>query len=239
MRLSDFQTAPVVRNFEAERLVGIHARKVHHGVVDYRKTRIVVNPGAVEIYGKDAVAAVTNRQKIHTMLDQMMSEANMTEADAPRLHAALDRLLDSDSEEKPEVGDSDEEEEEETDEAELIEDDGEVNEDPHRKNKIPYDALSLDQLQRTLDKTFGIDDGASLSRSITMDSDSLRLGGPDDVASDAIAKFPIGFDINKRAKASWFNALFTWINKHPEGTKIKDLHQPTLQKLLRELQTAA
>jgi hypothetical protein len=250
-KLSDFTTA---RNPVAEGLVAANAARVHRNFVDYRQTRMLVNPAAFECftqdpvaavrkYGKDAVAAVTKRHKIHTMLDHMMSAANKTQADGERLHAALDKLLDSElgpetqnrilHEPEEEEGDSDEEEIDEEEE----QDDAEENEDPNEKVKIPYDSLSLDQLERTLNKTLGLDDGTNLSRATVMDA--IKLGNPDDVASDAIAKFPIGFDINRRAKAPWFSALFTWINKHPQGTKIKDLHRPTLHKLLRELHTAA
>jgi hypothetical protein len=235
-RLSDFQTAPVARNFEAERSVLVNAGKVHRGIVDYRRTHIIETLDAVECFGKYAAMAVTRRARLHTGLDNILCHQNKTQDDGERLHRALDRWLDSDSEKEPEASDSDEAEEEETDEVELIEDVAEENE-KHTRTKIPYDELSLDALQRSLDKTFGLDDGASLSRATVMDA--IKLGAPDDVASDAIAKLPIVFDINRRAKAPWFHALFTWINKHPQGTKIKDLHQPALQKLLRELQTAA
>lgn len=234
MRLSDFHTSPVVRNFEAERLVGVHARKVHRGVVDYRQTRIVVNPEAVAIYGRDEVAAVTTRQKIHTMLDQMMCHANMDESHAQRLHGALDRLLDSDSDEEPQASDSDEEPEEE-----VIEGDAEENE-KHEKVKIPYDSLSLDELQRALDKAFGPNDGAGLSRVMMMDSASdLQLGNPEENALAAIHKFPVAFDVNRPAKAPWFHAMMSWISKYPRDAKIKDLDQPALHKLLHELRTAA
>jgi hypothetical protein len=219
--------------------------------VNWRDTRIEVKPGAVACFGRDAVKAVTERQHAHSALDAMMSRLNMTENDAPRLHAALDklldggvrlhaaldRLLDSDSEEEPEVGDSDEEEEE---------NEAEENE-PHEKVKIPYDklhgsldAMSLDQLRRRLDSTFGADDAAGLSRTVAMDAaGDLKLGEPGDVAMDAIAKLPIRFDINPRAKAPWFHSLFTWISKYPKGARVRDLHQPTLQRLLHELKTAA
>jgi hypothetical protein len=255
-RLSDFQTAPVVRNLEAERLVGVHARRVHRNFVDYRRTSIQTTLGAVEAfasdasaavrsYGRDAVASVTKRQKVHAALDKMMSEANMTLDDAPRLHRALDKLLDSElgpetqnrilHEPEEEEGDSDEEEIDEEEE----QDDAEENEDPNEKVKIPYDSLSLDQLERTLNKTLGLDDGAGLSRIIAMDSDSLRLGEPDAIAMDAIQKLPVSFDINKPAKAPWFSTMMSWISKYPKDAKVRDLHQPTLHKLLHELEIAA
>jgi hypothetical protein len=237
MRLSDFQTAPVVRNLAAEALVAANAGKVHRNIVDWRGMHITETLGAVEIYGRDAVAAVTKRHKIHCALDRILSNMSKTQADGERLHAALDRWLDSDSEEKPEVSDSDEEEEEQTEEAELIEDDAEENEDPNEKVKIPYDSLSLDQLERTLNKTLGLDDGAGLSRATVMDA--IKLGNPDDVASDAIAKFTIGFDVNKPAKIPWFGALRNWVAQYPRTARVRDLHQATLHKLLRELQTAA
>jgi hypothetical protein len=255
-RLSDFQTAPVARNLAAEQLVEAHSRKVHRGIVDYRSTRIEVKPGAVACFGRDAVKAVTERQHAHSALDAMMSRLNMTENDAPRLHAALDRLLDGGGSKtqsqilgdllgEPETqnrvlhepdepgGDSDEEPEE-------GDDDGEENEEPHAKVKIPYDSLSLDELQRSLDKTFGADDGAALSRVMVMDSaNDLRLGNPDDNAMDAIAKLPIRFDVNTRARQPWFAALRNWIGRQPMNTTVKDLHQGALHKLLHELQTAA
>ena len=168
--------------------------------------------------------------RLHAALDKLLDGG-------VRLHAALDRLLDSDSEEEPEVGDSDEEEEE---------NEAEENE-RHEKVKIPYDklhgsldAMSLDQLRRRLDSTFGADDAAGLSRTVAMDAaGDLKLGEPGDVAMDAIAKLPIRFDINPRAKAPWFHSLFTWISKYPKGARVRDLHQPTLQRLLHELKTAA
>jgi|ERR1700723_1021421 len=223
--------------------------------VDWRATRIEVKPGAVACFGRDAVKAVTRRSKLHTTLDAMMSRLNVTENDAPRLHAALDKLLDGGGSKTQSqiLGDLLDEEleanqnrilhEPSEEEGDSDEEPAEAEEDePHEKVRIPYDKskLSLDALQRSLDKTFGADDGAALSRVMVMDSaNDLRLGNPDDVASDAIAKFPIGFDINRRAKAPWFSALFTWINKHPKGTRLRDLNQKTLQSLLRELRTAA
>lgn len=226
-RLSDFQTAPAARNLAVEQLVAANAAKVHRNFVDWRRTRIEVKPGAVECFGRDAAMVVTRRTRLHTALDAMLCRMSKTQDDGVRLHAALDRLLDSNSEAEPE----------EDEDAEPAEDDGEENEDPNAKTKIPYDELSLDALQRTLDKTFGADDAAGLSRSTVMDA--IKLGNPDDDASDSIAKLPIGFDINRRAKAPWFGALFTWINKHPKGTRLRDLNQRTLQSLLHELQTAA
>jgi hypothetical protein len=244
MRLSDFQTAPVARNLEAERLVGVHARKVHRGVVDYRGTHIVRTLGSVECFGKDAASAVMRRHGLHTALDGILCKLNKTQDDGERLHRALDKLLDEqlgpeEEEEEPEESDDEEPEEgeEQTDEAELIEDDAEENEDPNEKVKIPYDSLSLDQLERTLNKTLGLDDGTNLSRATVMDA--IKLGNPDDVASDAIAKFTIGFDVNKPAKIPWFGALRNWVAKYPQTAKVRDLHQPTLHKLLHELRTAA
>jgi hypothetical protein len=242
MRLSDFQTAPVVRNLAAEALVAANAGKVHRNFVDYRQTRMLVNPAAFECftkdpvaavrkYGRDAVASVTKRQKVHAALDKLMSAANKTEDDGQRLHAALDRWLDSHSEKEPEASDSDEEPEEEAEDA------AEENEDPHAKVKIPNDSLSLDQLERTLNKTLGLDDGTNLSRATVMDA--IKLGNPDDVASDAIAKFTIGFDVNKPAKIPWFGALRNWVAKYPRTARVRDLDQATLHQLLRELQIAA
>jgi hypothetical protein len=224
--------------------------------VDWRNTRIEVKPGAVQCFGRDAVKAVTRRNKLHSALDAMMSRLNMTENDSPKLHAALDKLLDGGGSKtqsqilgdllgEPEtqnrvLHEPDEPGRDSDEEPEEGDDDGEENEEPHAKVKIPYDSLSLDELQRSLDKTFGADDAAGLSRTVAMDAaGDLKLGEPGDVAMDAIAKLPIRFDINPRAKAPWFHSLFTWISKYPKGAKVRDLHQPTLQRLLHELKTAA
>jgi hypothetical protein len=218
--------------------------------VDWKAMHILATEGAVAPYGKDAIAENSRRTRLHTALDAMMSKMNVTEDAAPRLHAALDKLLDeAEATQKAALHESDEDPEtqnrilhepsEEEGDGEEVEDDAEENEE-HEKVKIPYDSLSLDQLQRTLDKTFGLDDGASLSRSTVMDSDStLKLGEPGDVAMDAIQKFPVAFDINKRARLPWFSTMVSWIAKYPKDTKVRDLDQPTLHKLLRELQTAA
>jgi hypothetical protein len=223
--------------------------------VNWRDTRIEVKPGAVACFGRDAVKAVTRRNKLHSALDAILSKMNRTQDDGVRMHTALDKLLDGGGSKtqsqilgdllgEPETqnrvlhepdepgGDSDEEPEE-------GDDDGEENEEPHAKVKIPYDSLSLDELQRSLDKTFGADDGAALSRVMVMDSaNDLRLGNPDDNAHDAVGKFPIAFDVNTRARQPWFAALRNWIGRQPMNTTVKDLHQGALHKLLHELQTA-
>jgi len=193
-------------------------------VPDWRDTRIEVKEGAVAIYGKDAIAANSRRTRLHSTLDGVLCRMNRTQDDGVRLHRALDRFLDS--AEEPEASDSDEEE---------TDDDAEPNV-MHTRTKIPYDS-SLDELQRTLDATFG----SGRSRVIAMDtaSESLRLGNPDDNAHDAVGKFPIGFDINTRARLPWFGALRNWIGRQPMSAKVRDLHQATLQKLLHELQIAA
>lgn len=223
--------------------------------VNWRDTPIEVKPGAVQCYGRDAVKAVTRRSKLHSTLDAMMSRLNVTENDAPRLHAALDKLLDGGGSKTQSqiLGDLLDEEleanqnrilhEPSEEEGDSDEEPAEAGEDePHEKVRIPYDKskLSLDELQRSLDKTFGAADAAGLSRTVAMDAaGDLKLGEPGEVASDAIAKLPIRFDINPRAKAPWYHSLFTWIAKHPQGTKIAALHQPTLARLLHELKTAA
>lgn len=238
MRLSDLAGGSNRRSsaLDAVGVLGLVGRQV-----DWRNTPIVSTEGGVAVYGRDTVMAVTRRNRLHTALDRMMCHMNKTQDDSTRLHAALDRLLDENlgPEDQNRILHEPSEEEGDEDE-EPAEDDGEENEDPHAKVKIPYDELSLDALQRSLDKTLGLDDGAGLSRVMVMDSGSdLRLGNPSDNAMDAVQKFPIAFDINTRARAPWFSAMFTWINKHPQGTKVRDLHQPTLKSLLRELRTAA
>ena len=226
--------------------------------VNWRDTRIEVKPGAVACFGRDAVASVSSRARLHGALDGVLCKMNKTADDGVRLHAALDKLLDGggsktqsqilgdllDEEleanqnrilhEPSEEGGDEEDEDEEP--AEASEDEGEENE-KHTKTKIPYDSLSLDQLQRTLDATFG----SGRSRVVAMDtaSDSLRLGNPDDNAHDAVRKFGIGFDVNTRARQPWFAALRTWVGKHPQKTTVSELDQPTLSRLLHELRTAA
>jgi hypothetical protein len=223
--------------------------------VDWRDTRIEVKPGAVACFGRDAVKAVTRRNKLHSALDAMLSKMNLTEADAPRLHAALDKLLDGggSNTQSQILGDLLDEEleanqnrilhEPSEEEGDSDEEPAEAGEDePHEKVRIPYDKskLSLDALQRSLDKTFGADDGAALSRVMVMDSaNDLRLGNPDEDAMAALGELGIRFNANTRARQPWFGALRTWVGKHPQGTKIAGLHQPTLARLLRELQTAA
>jgi hypothetical protein len=56
---------------------------------------------------------------------------------------------------------------------------------------------------------------------------------------DAIQKLPVRFDINKPAKAPWFGAMMSWISKYPKDARVRDLDQPTLRKLLHELEMAA
>lgn len=219
--------------------------------VDWRATHIVETEGAVAVYGRDAVAGVSRRKRLHTALDAMLCKMNRTQDDGQRLHAALDKLLDSGEELNSEdpaetqsriLHEPDLEEDEESEDEEPLEDDGEVNEDPNQKTKIPYDKKqvpSLDEFQRSLDAILALD-SAGGSRVIAMDSvKDLLLLDPDDVAMDAVQKFPVSYDINKRAKVPWFQSLFTWISKYPKGTKVKDLNQNALQTLLRELQTAA
>jgi hypothetical protein len=223
-RLSDFTAAPVARNLAAEALVAANAGKVHRNIVNWRGTHIVETLGAVECFGRDAAMAVTRRTRLHGALDRMMCRMNKTQDDGVRLHAALDRLLDSGKE--PEESEDEEPEEEGEDE-------------PHVKVRIPYDELSLDELQKSLDKAFGLDSDDH-ARVIVMDSDSkLRLGEPDDNAGEALGKFGIGFNVNTRARLPWFETMMSWIAKYPKETKIKDLHQPTLKNLLHELQAAA
>lgn len=229
--------------------------------VNWRDMHIAATEGAVAVYGRDAVKAVTRRSKLHSALDAILSKMNRTQDDGVRMHTALDKLLDGGGSKTQSqiLGDLLDEEleanqnrilhepsEEGGDEEEESDDDAEPNEE-HAKVKIPYDklhgsldAMSLDQLRRRLDSTFGADDAAGLSRTLAMDAaGDLKLGEPGDVAMDAIAKLPIRFDINPRAKAPWFHSLFTWISKYPKGARVRDLHQRTLKYLLHELRTAA
>jgi hypothetical protein len=226
MRLSDLTTA---RNPVAEGLVAANAARVHRGIVNWRNMPIIATEGAVAPYGRDAIAANSRRNRFHSALDAMMSAANMTEADAPRLHAALDRLLDSDSDEEPEVGDSDEEEEEEQDAAEK-------NEKPEGI-KIPYDknhVASLDALQRTLDKTLGLDDASVISpgREVKHNTgyitDSQFIAQHLDPNLSCVEAANKLSDISYKRQANdanrgYWSGLFYFLRSQPKGSRIRDI----------------
>ena len=225
--------------------------------VAWRATHIISTLGSVEAfasdadaavrsYGKDAVKEVSRRKHLHDALDQMMSQRNITEDRAPHLHRALDKLLDEQISPEGEGGNEvqnrvlHEPNEPAAPEGEEIEDDEDAepeedNEHPHKKVRIP----THDAFQRSLDEILASVSSGNYRIVATDSGDTLELGKPDDVAADALQQFPISYDINRRAKQPWFSALRHWVGKHPHDTKIKDLHQPTLHKLLHELQTAA
>jgi hypothetical protein len=218
---------------------------------DWRNTHIQETLGAAESnpYMRDAAKSFSRREKLHGALDAMLCRMNKTQDDGQRLHAALDKLLDDDDAEnqsqllhdleRPENQNEilHEPAEAEGDE-EQVEDDGEENE-KHEKVKIPYDkeqVPTLDALQHSLDAILGLD-SAGLSRVVAMDA--IKLGEPGDNAGEALGKFGITFNVNTRAKLPWFSTLRNWVAKYPQGTKIRDLDQSTLQKLMHELYVAA
>lgn len=187
-------------------------------------------PGAQLFYYNQTVQVydptlTTNRGSANVLLvDPFNSLLQVTEADSPRLHAALDRLLDSDSDEEPEEA---EDEEPEEDAAEKNE--------KHEKVHVP----SLDEFQSSLDEILALDSSDSC-RIIAMDSGSdLQLGNPEENTLAAVHKLPVRFNVNRPAKAPWFHGMMSWISKYPRDAKIKDLDQPALHKLLHELRTAA
>jgi hypothetical protein len=230
-RLSDFQTAPLVRNLEAERLLLANAGRVHRNLVDWRAMRVVSTEGGVACYGKDAIEQNARRNRFHSALDRMLSRLNKTEDDAPRLHAALDRLLDSDSEKAPEASDSDEAEDE------VIEDDSEENPDPNTKTTIPYDKnhlASLDALQRTLDKTLGLDDASVISprREIKHNTayitDSQFIAQHLDPNLSCVEAANKLSDISYKRQANdanrgYWSGLFYFLRSQPKGSRIRDI----------------
>jgi hypothetical protein len=95
------------------RLSDRNAKKVFSGVTDYRATRIIQTEGAAEsesrAYGRDAVLdKFDRRKKLQRALDQMMSDAGMSEAEAGPLRDALERELDEDDPEDEEESEDEE-----------------------------------------------------------------------------------------------------------------------------------
>jgi hypothetical protein len=90
-----------------------NAKKVFSGVTDYRATRIIQTQGAAEsesrAYGRDAILdKFDRRKKLQRALDQMMSDAGMSEAEAQPFRDALERELDEDDPEDEEESEDEE-----------------------------------------------------------------------------------------------------------------------------------
>lgn len=146
--------APVTEIPLGTRLSDANAAKVSSGVVDYRATRIIQTQGNAEAesraYGHDAVLNRFDRRKrLQRALDQLMSDAGMSEAETRPLRDALDRELE-------EEGPEDEEEDEEPAEDEEL----------RGASKWLHDAL--DELLTKLHKRKAV--VASDARSVAMDS---------------------------------------------------------------------
>jgi hypothetical protein len=127
-------------------LLDLNAQKVRG--VDWRETPIVMTQGAAESepsHMRDAAIGDFHRRKRgHTLLDHSCSEAGMDEEQALKLHAALDRLMDSDSEEEEEPEEANDDDDRKRLHAmvdrfvdAMATDDGEVNEEPAKKVAIP------------------------------------------------------------------------------------------------------
>jgi hypothetical protein len=174
------------------------------------------------------------RKKIHDALDKMLdAEAERNSEQDPDPNYPLhdpNAELDAQAEENAQYrearvhSESDEEPESDSDE--------EPAEEMDAKAAFDNFLIALTSSASTLKN-------AAKHRASAMDGLQLRLGKPEDNARDAVGKFGVGFDVNTSERLPWFELLCAWIHKQPKETKVKDLSQPKLQYLLRQMYEAA
>jgi hypothetical protein len=171
-----------------------------------------------------------NAKRVHSQPHWSKTRVTATEgANAPYMALLMDAEaeINEDPEDEARVHSDSDEPEEEDPNAEPLEEEAK-------------DALAaFDNFLAVLTSSSSTLKNSVKQRTSAMDGIQLRFGKPDDNARDAIGKFGIGFDVNTSERMPWFELLCAWIHKHPKETKVKDLSQPKLQCLLRQMYEAA